>query len=359
MHDTQLRSLLAVREAATDGARSYYKSSGLVEVAVPVIVGITGACENVSTLFRLDGSALMHLTQTGQLALEHALCQAAGVYCFTRSFRTDRIDERHLHEFTLVEEEICCDHPAIGMPAPQYDSVQMFEALLVRITGAVRAMVRSCVMEVPDEIAELGGNVDDLTEMLSEDFYRVTYGEAVNLLNKRGDALLEWGTDLGAAQEQQLVAFVAEEAGGRPRPTFVTHYPKAIKFFNMRVDDADPRVVQSADLLLPYSGEAVGSAVREHRYPLLVDRLTSSTMFSHIVARNLATLNDFRPYLEVIENCRTAPHAGYGIGLERVLQFILGQTDIREASVPYALSALMGFADVLAQSQSGSRSPGF
>jgi asparaginyl-tRNA synthetase len=359
MRNNELRSLLEIREAATDGARSYYKSSGLLEAAVPVIVGITGACENVSTLFRLDGSARMHLTQTGQLALEHALCQSPGVYCFTRSFRTDRIDERHLHEFTLVEEEICCDHPVVGMPVSGYDPARMFEALLERITGAVRAIVRSCVEDAPDEIAALGGSVDDLGDMLTNDFHRVSYGQALELLNRRRDAALPWGTDLGAAQEQELVTIVAQENGGTPRPTFVTHYPKDIKFFNMRVDDADPEVVQSADLLLPYAGEAVGSAVREHRYPQLVERLRSSTMFAHIVARQLATFDDFRPYLAVIEDGAASPHAGYGIGLERVVQFMLRQTDIRAASVPYQLSALMGFADTLARSQAGSRSPGF
>lgn len=359
MQGTQLRNLLTIREAAVDGVRSYYKSCGLVEVAVPVIVGITGACENVSTLFRVDGKARMHLTQTGQLALEHVLCESAGVYCLTRSFRTDRVDDRHLNEFTLVEEEIRCDHPLVGMTVDGYDPARMFEVLLERITGAVRAIVRSCIEDAAAEVTSLGGDLDRLARMLTDDFARVSYSEAIELLNKENGRRIPWGTDLGARQEHELVTIVARESGREPCPTFVTHYPKEIKFFNMRVDDADPRVVQSSDLLLPNSGESVGSAVREHRYPLLVDRLTSSVMFRHIVEQNLATLDDFRPYLEVIENGRAAPHAGYGIGLERVLQFVIQQTDIRAGSVPHALSTMMGFTDELAESQPGSRSPGF
>ena len=359
MQRTRLSDLLAIREAAVDGARSYYKSSGLVEVAVPVIVGITGACENVSTLYRVDGRSRMHLTQTGQLALEHVLCEAPGVYCLTRSFRTDRVDERHLNEFTLVEEEIRCDHPVVGMPVDRYDPARMFEVLLERITGAVRAIVRSCVDHAADEITALGGDPGYLGRTVGDDFARVTYSEAVDLLARSGRHAVTWGADLGAEQEHDLVEIMARENGGRPRPTFVTHYPKDIKFFNMRVDDADPRVVQSADLLLPYSGESVGSAVREHRYSLLVDRLVSSTMFAHIVEQKMATLEDFQPYLEVIENGWAAPHVGYGIGLERVLQFLIRQSDIRAASVPHALSSKMGFTDVLAKAQPGSRSPGF
>lgn len=355
----KFKSLLALRESSINAARSYYQASGLTEVAVPVLVGITGACENVSTLFRIAGRVPVHLTQTGQLALEHALCVLKGVYCLTPSFRTDKIDERHLHEFTLVEEEISCDHPSIAMARETYDSVQMFEALLARITGAVKAIVRSCVDNVPEAIVELGGDTDYLAEVLNGSFYRISYTEAVELLRKEVGREIAWGTDLGADHERLLVEFMARDHNGVARPLFVTHYPADIKFFNMKTDDDNPAVVQSADLLLPTAGEAVGSAVREHRYDLLVERLTNSTMFAHITEQKLATLEDFRPYLDVIEGRRTSPHAGYGIGLERVLQFILGETDIRAASVPFALTTMMGFNKVLADAQSGSKAPGF
>jgi asparaginyl-tRNA synthetase len=353
------RNLLAVRQAAISGARAHYEAGGLREVAVPVLVGITGACENVSTLFRVAGGERVHLTQTGQLALEHALCATKGVFCVTSSFRTDRIDDRHLHEFTLIEEEISCDHPNVGMPVATYDPAQMFEVLLSRITDAVKAIISSCLRTCPEAVSQLGGDLDYQADVLAKDFYRVTYTDAIGMLNKATDRSLSLGTDLGAAQERDLLAIVAREMDGPLRPTFVTHYPKDIKFFNMRVDDSDPGLVQSADLLLPGAGEAVGSAVREHRYDTLVDRLVTSTMFTHIVEQGLATLRDFEPYLDVIRHGRTSPHAGYGIGLERVLQFLIGTTDIRTASVPYTLSGMMGFDDVLAAAQAGSRAPGF
>jgi asparaginyl-tRNA synthetase len=359
MDNRQFQHLLAIRESCISGVRAHYQASGLSEVSVPVLVGITGACENISTLFRVAGGAPIHLTQTGQLALEHALCLAKGVYCLTPSFRTDKIDERHLHEFTLIEEEISCDHPRVGMSRDAYDAAKMFETLLVRITGAVKAIIRSCLDTVPESIAALGGSPDYLAEVVDADFSRISYTNALKLLSKELGEEFPWEADLGASHEQALLQIIAKQYDGVAQPTFVTHYPANIKFFNMKVDDENPAVVQSADLLLPKAGEAVGSAVREHRYGYLVERLTASTMFKHIVQQELATLDDFMPYLSLIQDHRTAPHAGYGIGLERVMQFILGVDDIRAASVPYALTTMMGFSEVLAAAQSGSLAPGF
>jgi aspartyl/asparaginyl-tRNA synthetase len=82
-------------------------------------------------------------------------------------------------------------------------------------------------------------------------------------------------------------------------------------------------------------------------------------MFAHITERGLASLDDFKPYLDVIEEGRTSPHAGYGIGLERVIQYMTGSNDIRECCAQFRLSDEMGFTRVLAAAQQGSRSPGF
>ena len=359
MTTSLLRELLHIREASVDGARSYFQQYGLTEVAVPVLVGITGACENVSTLFRIAGDVPVHLTQTGQLALEHALCVTSGVFCQTSSFRTDKIDTRHLSEFTLFEEEICCDHPAIGMPVEDYDSQYMFEALLGRITGAIKAIVANVIDKAQGDVETLGGDLAYLGEVLTRDFLRISYTDAIEILNKLGTQEIAWGADLGPAEEHQLLTLIARESDGGPRPTFITHYPVNIKFFNMKVDDNNLDVVQSADLLLPGVGESVGSAVREYRHDVIVDRLTNSVMFKHITEQKLASLEDFEPYLDVIRERRVSPHAGYGIGLERVIQFIIGSEDIRSASVQFHLSDLLGFSDTLIEAQPGSNGTGF
>jgi asparaginyl-tRNA synthetase len=118
-------------------------------------------------------------------------------------------------------------------------------------------------------------------------------------------------------------------------------YPKEIKFFNMKVSESDPRVVLSADLILPYSGESTGSAVREHHYSRLLEKLLVSPMYAMHIKRG-GKLADFQWYLNIIRSKSTNPHAGYGIGNERVLQYILGVKDIRSCSSFYMLNLESG-----------------
>jgi asparaginyl-tRNA synthetase len=352
----QLRISSAVHAIALESVRRHYTEFGMREMSVPVLVGITGACENIATLFRVTGSDEVHLTQTGQLALEHALQQADGVFCITKSFRTDLIDARHLAEFTLVEEEFGCTHSSVRMPVETYNPGEMFTHLLDHISSAVIAMFRG-VLDAADSSAgedlATGLDIRRLEELVNASFPEISYDDAIAKLNKIGTETIEWGDDLGSKEEQSTIELVAEETGRGPLPTFVTHYPKQIKFFNMKVDAEDVRVVQSADLLLPGVGEAVGSAVREHEYDKLRDRLLSSTMFRHLVEQQMASIEDFEPYLAIIENRLTAPHAGYGIGLERVIQFIMAESDIRRCSPSYLLNDMMGFNDHLVRMQTG------
>jgi asparaginyl-tRNA synthetase len=358
--EDRLGQVAAVEQAALSALRRHYAARGLCEVSVPVIVGITGACENVSTLFEIGGARRAHLTQTGQLALEHALCELPGVVCVTRSFRTDRVDARHLHEFTLVEEEITCAHPAIGLPAAAYDEDAMFEGLLREMEAALRSVVRGVADDARGEAVGLGADPVTLDDPDRLAFHRISYADAVELLNRDGRVeRLRWADDLQRVHETRLVRLVAERAGTEPMPTFVTHFPKDIKFFNMRVSHSSPRVVLSADLLLPGVGEAMGGAVREHVHARLVERLRSSTMLRHMEERGLGGLSDFDAYLALSRDHRTLPHAGYGLGLERALQYVLREPDIRQVSATYLLSQAMGFAGVLADMQAGSVSPGF
>ena len=357
---THLRRLSRIHQGAVSSLFRLYDGIGLLRIAVPTLVGITGACENVSTLFSIEGSKRLHLTQTGQLALEQALQFAHGVYCETQSFRTDRVDERHLNEFTLIEEEVCCSHPSIGLTVGSYPVDAFFDLLLTHITHAIRALVAGALDEGGEVLDELSADRKRLETALVAPFARVTYSEAIHLLNSRGAVSpITWGQDLKSAHELLLLKIIEERNGTGQIPVFVTHFPKEIKFFNMKVNEDDPRTVYSADLLLPGVGEAVGSALREDDHVKLVDRLLTSVMFAHIRELGLATLDDFAPYLNVVDKGRTAPHAGYGIGLERVIQYIIGCTDIRRSSVTYILNRLMGFGREVDELQRGSESPGF
>ena len=135
---------------------------------------------------------------------------------------------------------------------------------------------------------------------------------------------IEWGDDLTHAHE----LFLVEKYGNRP--LFITHYPKDIKFFNMRVNDDDPSVVNSADLIMPYSGESVGSAERENDYERLVKRLKESQMF-RILSKRGVTMKDFEEYLNLVKKDPIL-HSGCGIGFTRVSQSVMGFEDIRMAT---------------------------
>jgi len=109
----------------------------------------------------------------------------------------------------------------------------------------------------------------------------------------------------------------------------------------MKLDPRDQRRVLSADLLLPGVGEAVGSAVRENDYLVLKRRLQTSSMFKTLLQNGRATLKTFTPYLELARGDRTQLHAGYGLGLERLLQFTAAVSDIRAVSMPYLLGCAL------------------
>ena len=321
-----------VNGALYDGVFEHYKKIDLQYVEVPEIVGITGACENVDTLFKVQNrlSLPLFMTQTGQLALEQALQSFHGVYTVIHSGRDEEIeDKRHLRQFRLTEEEFDCT--LAKMTRKNYDEGKMFEALLTHVQIAIQAMIKKILKENGRVLKKTyKRDVDKLLAATKKDFHRIKYEEAVALLNKKGFLELSFGDDLKADHEAKIVSLLNKK--GEELPVFITHYPKEIKFFNMKVYTKDPRVVLSADLIFPYAGEGTGSAVREHDFEKLNERLLDSTMYKLHLERG-GKYEDFGWYLNIIKNEKTSPHAGYGIGNERVLQYVFGETDIRQCSI--------------------------
>jgi asparaginyl-tRNA synthetase len=164
---------------------------------------------------------------------------------------------------------------------------------------------------------------NELLERVTLPFKRITYTEAVDLLK---DYCVKWGDDLKSSHEQALVKMFGD------RPLFITHYPKEIKFFNMRRNDLNKSIVNSTDLILPLSGEAVGAAEREYEYDSLLERLKNSAMLKQLEAKG-GSIEDFRWYLDHMKEHGSVLHAGCGIGLNRITQFVLGKPDIRDCCV--------------------------
>lgn len=324
-------NLVKINQSLNFGAKDNYQKRDMVYVDVPEIVGITGACENVDTLFKLGNRLGLPLffTQTGQLALEQLLQSFSGVWTVIHSGRDEEEeDDRHLRQFRLTEEEFDCT--TVGMTRITYDEDKMYEALLKHIQGTIQAMVGKILEDNEKVLKDVyKRDAKKLEEAVSSDFLRITYEDCVKLLNKNGYPSLKFGDDLKATHETKIIEILNRKT---ELPVFIMKYPKEIKFFNMKVSTKDPRVCLSADLIFPYAGEGTGASVREHDFKKLRDRLVTSTMYKLHIKRG-GKYEDFKWYLDIMERKATNPHAGYGIGNDRVLQYVFGEADIRNTSI--------------------------
>lgn len=298
-------------DAMFRGARGYVETNGFVGVHnMPEIVGVTGACENVDTLFKVDFFGKQaYLAQSDQLYLELLTPHLKRAYAEIQSFRMEpAVDDRHLCQFSLFEIE----------------HLGGLDELIGHLSGIISSITEEVSRTCVDELALFGRLPRQVANI---NFHRMTYSDAIDELTPDIPGL-EWGDDLTAAHE----SLIAERHG----PTFITHYPLPIKFFNMKQNALDPRVVNSTDLILPWSGESAGAAEREHEYHAISDRLRSSDMYKRLIELG-GTDADFAWYLDAHKDQDIPLHSGAGIGMARVAQYILGVTDIREA-VPFVIN---------------------
>ncbi len=306
-------------------ARTELEERGYTEVVVPRVVRASGACENINTLFEVAVDGKLHwfgdrqsyLAQTGQLYLEALVPKLNKTYCLGSSFRAEpSVDGRHLTEFTLLEIEFAGN----------------FDNLLREIEVVILRVARDIVVH-PD-LASLGLNplrIIDLAR-LPDRFPELTYDQAIDKLQSFGEAI-EWGDDISSAREQLLVKSVGN------LPLFITRFPDPMwdfgkpieveKFFNMLPDPENPGRVLSCDLILPHAGESVGAAARVHLPDILEARLHNSRMFKMLVAKG-GGKDDFQWYVDQVKK-ESVPHAGCGFGMARVVQWVHGTNDIREA----------------------------
>ncbi|HEX9750113.1 MAG TPA: amino acid--tRNA ligase-related protein [candidate division Zixibacteria bacterium] len=274
----------------------------------PRIVTATGACENVDTLWEVTAESVpgtYFFAQTGQLYLEMGLAEVPRAFTVGSSGRAEaEIDSRHLREFTLFEVE--------GRGG--------FEDLVATIQSLFGAI---------DKVSASWG-ADPIASRLK----LISYSEALEIL---GLGSSHWGEDFSHAQELKLCQ------GG---PVLLTHHPdpqpthgpapKLEKFFNMKPapsHNGDRPTVQSCDLLLPISGESLGGAVRIHQSEVLRTRLQRSGMFATLTRRGLG-LAQFSDYLgHMSEHGHTiGEHYGFGVGIDRVVQYLMSASDIRDAA---------------------------
>ncbi|HPD07391.1 MAG TPA: asparagine--tRNA ligase [Candidatus Bipolaricaulis sp.] len=293
--------ILRLRDAVLWAIRSFFHERGFVATEAPVLVGT--AVEGTTTLFPLDYFGTpAYLSQSGQLYLE-ATCAALGkVYWIGPVFRAEKSKtRRHLTEFWMAEaEQAFLDHE--GNLALQED--------------LVRYVVESVVAERPRDLGELERDPSLLRREVAEPFARVTYHEAVALVQAAGVAM-EVGDDFGAPAEDAL----SQHFG---RPVFVERFPAAIKPFYMKHDPMRPDLALCADLIAPEGyGEIIGGSQRVDREEELLAQLREAGLPE----------DPYRWYLD-LRRWGAVPHSGFGLGVERTVQWIAGIPHIREA-IPF------------------------
>jgi asparaginyl-tRNA synthetase len=249
------------------------------------------------------------LTVSGQLNVEAYCLAMSKVYTFGPTFRAENSHtSRHLAEFWMVEPEIAF--------ADLNDNADLAEDLLTTV-------LRRVLEEREDDMAFFQQRIDKtvierMTSIIDHKFERMEYSEAINILKNSGEKFnypVEWGLDLQSEHERYLT----ENHVGRP--VILMNYPAEIKAFYMRLND-DERTVAAMDVLAPGIGEIIGGSQREERLDVLDARMQDETMIEE-----LWWYRDLRRY-------GTVPHAGFGLGFERLLTYVTGMENIRD-TIPF------------------------
>ena len=306
-------AIARVRNTITQAVHSYFDANGFVWVNTPIITA--SDCEGAGELFRVstpDSQPFFgrdtFLTVSGQLNVEPYCLSMSKVYTFGPTFRAENSNtSRHLAEFWMIEPEIAF--------ADLADLADLAEDFLKSIFSEV-------LRRHPDDMAFFRDRIDPsvierLENVIESEFLRLEYGQAVDILKASGERFefpVEWGRDLQSEHERHLTE---KHAGG---PVVVVNYPKDIKAFYMRAND-DGRTVAAMDVLVPGVGEIIGGSQREERLDALDQRMTDA------VKEELWWYRDLRRYGSV-------PHAGFGLGLERLVLYVTGMENIRDA-IPY------------------------
>jgi asparaginyl-tRNA synthetase len=323
-----LSAVARIRSALSFAVHQFFREKGFFHIHTPIIT--TSDCEGAGEIFTVttldisdppkqDGRVEFSrdffgtragLTVSGQLEAEAYALALGNVYTFGPTFRAENSNtSRHLAEFWMVEPEMAfCDLQG---------DIELAESFL-------KYLIIYVMEHCEEDIALFSRFIDKtlahkLNTVLENEFVRIRYTDAVELLlksDKEFDFPVQWGVDLQSEHERYLTEEIFK------RPVVVTDYPASIKPFYMRRND-DDKTVAAMDILFPTIGEIIGGSQREERYDVLLQNMT---------AMNMDT-DEYRWYLD-LRRYGTAEHAGFGLGFERMVQFITGMANIRDV-IPF------------------------
>ncbi|WP_295902960.1 asparagine--tRNA ligase [uncultured Bdellovibrio sp.] len=322
-------AVFRVRSVLAYAIHKFFQDQGFVYVQTPIITG--SDAEGAGEMFRVTTLKLdkpprkedgtidnsqdffgkeTNLTVSGQLNGETFCAAFRNIYTFGPTFRAENSNtSRHAAEFWMIEPEIAFADLSANM--------ELGEAMIKYI---IRYVMEQCPeeMEFFNQFVEKG-LFDKLNNVLNSEFGRVTYTEAIEILEKSGKKFeypVKWGIDMQSEHER----FLAEEHF--KRPVYVTDYPKEIKAFYMKLN-ADQKTVRAMDLLAPGIGEIIGGSQREDNLELLEKRMSEVGLHPA----------DYSFYMD-LRRYGSFPHSGFGLGFERMMMYITGMTNIRDV-IPF------------------------
>jgi len=294
-------AILRIRAEAIRSARNYMDSQGYTLTDAPVFT--PAACEGTTTLFEVDyiDDQKAYLTQSGQLYVEATAAALGKVYCFGPTFRAEKSKtRRHLTEFWMLEPEAAYAH---------------LDDMMALGEGLVAAIVQGVVKNRAADLEALKRDVKAL-EKITPPFPRITYEEAIAILQKSGNPA-KFGDDFGG-DEETIISKSFE------KPVMIHRYPAAMKAFYMAHDPARPDLALNFDMIAPEGyGEIIGGGERLANYETLIERLKQHNL----------PADSFQWYLD-LRRYGSVPHAGFGLGLERTVAWICGTEHIREV-IPF------------------------
>jgi asparaginyl-tRNA synthetase len=317
-----------VRNALSMAIHTFFQERGFIYIHTPIITG--SDCEGAGAMFRVTALDLqkvpLHegrtdmgkdffggpafLTVSGQLEAEVYALSMSDIYTFGPTFRAENSNTpRHLAEFWMVEPEMAfCDLEG---------NVELSVSFLKYVFAYILEQCKED-MEFFNRFIDTS-IINTLETLVVQDFQRVTYTEAMDILSKSGAPFefpVTWGSDIQAEHERYLCEKVFE------RPVVLTDYPTQIKPFYMKVNK-DGKTVRAMDVLVPRIGEIIGGSQREDDYDVLLSRMKETGIDPE----------SYWWYLE-LRKFGTVPHAGFGLGLERLVQLLTGMTNIRDV-IPF------------------------
>ncbi len=317
-------AVFKIRSEASFAIHKFFNERGFVYVHTPIITG--SDCEGAGAMFQVttmdmenvpkENGAVDYkqdffgkkasLTVSGQLDVENYAMAFANVYTFGPTFGAERSNTvRHAAEFWMIEPELAF--------ADLSDDMDCAEAM-------VKYIIERVMITCEEEIKFLNqfvdsGLIERLNNVKNNEFKRLTYTEAIEILEKvkdRFEAPVYWGVDLQSEHERYITEEVFK------KPVFLTDYPKDIKAFYMRLND-DGKTVAASDLLVPGIGELVGGSQREERMDVLERRMAECGL----------NKEDYKAYLD-LRKFGGVVHSGFGLGFERMIMYLTGISNIRD-----------------------------